>query len=347
MKGPSKKARHSDEPCNTSPQTPARSADVLSIVEAAYDVDCPTEQWIQKLLYAADQSVGASLAGFACTFKLNDQGFAIDRASASFVRQTPETVHAIFDGLTRMPPPWLSVHLRDPHTATLCTTTSEVDPNFSLRYRAGLQKDGIFDGINVGCMDLDRHGVLLSIGIGEATTLTPEFRQNLTKVGTHILAGVDGMSLDSAAAVLSADGKLLHATGDATLNDARRALQNAAGCIERARGTSRLDVPAALNLWKGLVASRWTLIDSFDERGIKYIVARENAPQSNELSRLTLTERCVVTYAARGFSNKEIAYTLGISASTVRVLIMRAIRRCALRDRQELLALSRAAEGGG
>jgi DNA-binding NarL/FixJ family response regulator len=49
----------------------------------------------------------------------------------------------------------------------------------------------------------------------------------------------------------------------------------------------------------------------------------------------------VVTYAARGFSTKEIAYTLGLADTTVRVLIMRAVRRAGVRDRNELLALAR------
>jgi DNA-binding NarL/FixJ family response regulator len=57
------------------------------------------------------------------------------------------------------------------------------------------------------------------------------------------------------------------------------------------------------------------------------------------MSKLTPTERCVVTCALRGFSTKEIAYTLGISDSTVRVLIMRAVRRYGYRSRRELMKL--------
>ena len=328
-----------------------RSADLLSIVEAAYAVERSAEVWTRSLLDAADQSFGEGLAAFACTLEMNEQGLIVDRTSASSIRQGPEVAHAIFEGLARLPPEWLTVYLNAPDTSTLCQMTSEVDPNSHLSYRAGLLENGIADGINIGCVDLDRRGVLVSLGVRGRTTMTPELRQNLKKVGTHILAGfrlrrrlgVDRSS-DSADAVLSADGKLLHAQGDASLQEARQALQLAARNIERARGTSRLDVPAALNLWKGLVASRWTLIDSFDAQGNKYIVARENVPHTHGLSQLTLTERCVVTYAARGFSDKEIAYTLGISDSTVRVLVMRSVRRCGLRDRDELLSYARRLE---
>jgi DNA-binding NarL/FixJ family response regulator len=85
------------------------------------------------------------------------------------------------------------------------------------------------------------------------------------------------------------------------------------------------------------VSARWTLVDHFDAQGAKYILARENAPAAVALAKLTPTERCVVTYASRGFSTKEIAYTLGIAAATVRVLIMRAVRRCGARNREGLL----------
>jgi DNA-binding CsgD family transcriptional regulator len=56
-------------------------------------------------------------------------------------------------------------------------------------------------------------------------------------------------------------------------------------------------------------------------------------------SSLTETERSAVTAAARGQSTKEIAYEFGIADATVRVLLMRAARRCGVRSRKELLNL--------
>jgi DNA-binding NarL/FixJ family response regulator len=134
---------------------------------------------------------------------------------------------------------------------------------------------------------------------------------------------------------------LLHAEGEARLADARRALESAVANLERARTSLRGDAAEALSAWKGLVSARWTLVDQIDAHGARYIVARENAPSTAGLPSLTTAERCVVTYAARGFSTKEIAYTLGLADTTVRVLIMRAVRRAGVRDRNELLALAR------
>jgi DNA-binding NarL/FixJ family response regulator len=46
----------------------------------------------------------------------------------------------------------------------------------------------------------------------------------------------------------------------------------------------------------------------------------------------------VVVHAALGFTNKQIAYALGISNSTVRVLMARAAARIGVRTRNELLS---------
>jgi DNA-binding CsgD family transcriptional regulator len=142
---------------------------------------------------------------------------------------------------------------------------------------------------------------------------------------------------------LSAEGELLQADGEAALADARRALQTAVLNVERARTSLRRNAGDALGLWKGLVSARWTLVDQIDAQGTRYIVARENAPRTAGLSILTPTERAVVVYAARGFSTKEIAYTLGIAETTVRVLIMRAARRFGVGSRDELLTIAKAA----
>jgi DNA-binding CsgD family transcriptional regulator len=52
---------------------------------------------------------------------------------------------------------------------------------------------------------------------------------------------------------------------------------------------------------------------------------------------LTERERQIVTLAAAGQHNKLIAYNLGISHSTVRVLMARAAKRISARSREELI----------
>jgi DNA-binding CsgD family transcriptional regulator len=91
--------------------------------------------------------------------------------------------------------------------------------------------------------------------------------------------------------------------------------------------------------WHPRINGRWTLIDAFNRGGERYIVARENQTFTPGLGALTEREQQVIASAAVGRSNKEIAYELGISYATVRVLIARACRRLGVRSRRELFEL--------
>ncbi len=333
---------------------------MLSIVEAAYVLEGSQQQWAQRMLEATDRSIGRGLGGFACAFDASspDGIVTIDRPSAAIINQPVEMVHAIFDGLTKAAPGLALdiLPLAAGGGVARCLLTSEVDPQRKLNYRERLARSGVHDGINLVCMDLDRRGLLLSLAIPAGSTIAPEKRTDLVRAATHIqsalrlrarlAAGLSGAATargepESGNAVLTAEGRLLHAEGEAALTTARHALQTAVRNITRARTALRGDTHRALGMWKGLVAAQWTLVDRFESDGERYIVARENKPQVNGLAALTPTERFVVAYAARGSTTKEIAYALGISATTVRVLLMRAARRYGVRSRKALLALGR------
>jgi DNA-binding CsgD family transcriptional regulator len=89
----------------------------------------------------------------------------------------------------------------------------------------------------------------------------------------------------------------------------------------------------------GLIVRRWTLLEHFENDGKRFTLAVENrsAPPGVEL--LSQREREVVRCALAGLSNKEIAYELGLSSSTVRVLFSRARRKVGARTRDDLLTL--------
>jgi DNA-binding CsgD family transcriptional regulator len=333
--------------------------DILSIIEAAYAVEASTQEWTRGLLDATARALGAGLGGFACEFRATTGGgFVLDRTSAALANLAPEMATTIFDGLTSAPPGWLSSYLSEPRSASFCAMTSEVDPAWSLEYRAGLARDGVHDGINIVCSGLDRSGIVISLGVGEGERVTDRIRRSLVRVATHVAAAMrlrrkGGAALsqcdelrrprEAPEAIFSPAGKVLHATGEAELAGARRALESAVRNIEHARTSLRGNVDEALTLWRGLVSSRWTLVDQFDAHGVKYVVARENLPTATTLPGLTPTERCAVAYAARGYTTKEIAYALGVRDATVRVLLMRAARRCGVGTRRELLQLAVAA----
>ncbi|MCA9641207.1 MAG: LuxR family transcriptional regulator [Polyangiaceae bacterium] len=117
-------------------------------------------------------------------------------------------------------------------------------------------------------------------------------------------------------ALLDPHGKVLHANGDATERSALTALSKAARAIDRARGSSRRSADA-LETWTPMVTGRWSLIDQFDRDGRRFVVAHVNADRQLDPRALSAGERRVATRLARGDSQKEIAYELGVSPSTV------------------------------
>lgn len=82
-----------------------------------------------------------------------------------------------------------------------------------------------------------------------------------------------------------------------------------------------------MDVWPGLVQGRWSLIPVEGNRGERYMAAVENPPRIAKDHRLTTRENQVVQYAAQGQSNKQIAYTLGLSVSSVGTYLSQALKK--------------------
>jgi DNA-binding NarL/FixJ family response regulator len=91
---------------------------------------------------------------------------------------------------------------------------------------------------------------------------------------------------------------------------------------------------------RGTPSPMWSLVDDFVVNRRRYVVWREDVPQSSAPRPLTPKERLVVDYAQQGLSTKETAFALSVCDATVRVLMMRAARKFGVRTRKELLAFT-------
>jgi len=80
----------------------------------------------------------------------------------------------------------------------------------------------------------------------------------------------------------------------------------------------------------------WRVVDEFSvDSELFLLLRRATRPKTGPLS-LTERERQAVQLACGGANNKEIAYTMNVSASTVGVLLWRASRRLGAAGRDEL-----------
>jgi DNA-binding CsgD family transcriptional regulator len=152
----------------------------------------------------------------------------------------------------------------------------------------------------------------------------------------HLLSG----ERDDVEAVFDTRGKPLSMQGDAAKDDAvTRQLRRTALALAAVAKTAE---GGALSRYKSRVDARWSILFQTQRGGDEYIVARRSVPPSFTLARLMRREREIVSDLVVGHTLKEIAYALGLSDSTVRVLAARAAQKFGVTSTRELTATARA-----
>lgn len=332
---------------------------VIGMIEAAYRLDGDETEWLRGLVARMLPGLDHGLGAYAYTFDLNDPAQLVSRPVAvgpDYLAQTVETLHA-------SAPPGLLVALH--RSRRPCATTFEVLSRAGDRRLEEAVKhypvsiDGrapvpfseiVWDVMAVNAANPDGTGVIVAAPLPRPIDITAKDRLRFGRVAAHIAAAhrlrralAAGAGL--AEAIFAPDGACVHAEGAARPRSAREDLQRAARAIDRARGPLAQDQDQALGIWRALCAGRWTLLDRFESDGRRFLVARENSPSVPDPLALTLRERQVVAFAALGHTNKLVAYSLGISPSTVSSSLKSAMKKLGLRSRVELVETFAALDG--
>jgi DNA-binding CsgD family transcriptional regulator len=92
--------------------------------------------------------------------------------------------------------------------------------------------------------------------------------------------------------------------------------------------------------WRGRVAAAWTVVARFHLDGEQFILAREREAMATARALLSPRELDVILALPSAGSNKAVAAALGISPSTVGVLLARAAKKLQLGERPALLELA-------
>jgi DNA-binding CsgD family transcriptional regulator len=95
----------------------------------------------------------------------------------------------------------------------------------------------------------------------------------------------------------------------------------------------------ALEAWRALVSGRWSLVESFESDGRRYLLARENPPDKVREAALSALEARVLLLRAGGASYKWMAYELEISTAATHRLVQSGLRKLGIRNEHELPAL--------
>ncbi|MBS0658950.1 MAG: hypothetical protein JSR82_11985 [Verrucomicrobia bacterium] len=181
-----------------------------------------------------------------------------------------------------------------------------------------------------------RSTCVLSVGLPEGVRVPPQELRVWGRVAAHLAAGLrlrsDAPHPDRAAAVLDREGRLVelrepHARARVTEAVARR---------RHARKRS-VRPDEALDVWQGLHDGRWSVVDHIDTDGKAFVLAVRNTPGRDVPIAMTDRQRAAVSLASLGYSDKQIAYALGLSAGGVAMLLHRARLALGATTRAELI----------
>jgi DNA-binding CsgD family transcriptional regulator len=327
----------------TSPLRPERVGDFL---EAAYELDSEDQIWLVNVMEAARAVWGRPGPAQGAVYDASD--VSAFRVEASYlIGFSNEAAQLVYDALGLLTPALVARTFR----SLLVGRIRKGSAPEMLPFHEAMDPFGYPDAMAINGLTPDGFGVFMGLWWQDPTDLPAAELELLRRMAHHLGAArrcrrrlhesqVDRPKLDAtegAEAILDAKRRIIHATGLAREKDAQADLIETAIARDRARA-SKGDAVEGLRVWRPLTRARWTLVDSFEAEGRRYVVARENQARVHGLAALTDRERQAVAYLALGQSTKETAYALGISDVTVRVLLARAAAKLRVRSRKELFA---------
>jgi DNA-binding CsgD family transcriptional regulator len=308
----------------------------VSLIESAYRLDLSTESWLEGIAAAASEALGSKQGAMAFRYDASSKDWIHVQAFA-MRGLAPEFVTAFFNQSDA--PPDVARQLATlMHSVRFGSTIDLFERTGAGAFmRPTYDRYGIADMLGINGLDPSGRGCMLMVATSRAR-YSPRTTHLWHRLAAHVSAGnrlrsaldelaAEGVDpVNRAEAVLSPNGNVDHATGAAEPRTARRALRDALVRIDQARSI-RDDARESVELWRGLVAGRWSLVEHFERDGRRYYLAHKNDPELAPDRALTQREQQVLGYAELGHSNKLISYQLDLSSSTVSSLLTSARRK--------------------
>jgi DNA-binding CsgD family transcriptional regulator len=320
--------------------------ELVGYLEAVYQLEADEPTWLAEVM-AASRRVWAR-DGWVHGAVYDASDVARFRTTTQHVIDAPDTALGLLaQGLELFTP---GLVVRSFRIAVASLARELTQPELAPVY-AGMAALGYPQTLGLNGVDPSGFGVFIGLWGAEMAAPAGAELAVYRQMAHHLAAAhryrrrihsgeADCVAFDptiGAEAILDAHGRVLHATGPAQDKRSQAALIETSHARDLAR-TSRAGDRDALGRWPALTSARWTLVDSYERSGQRYVVARENQACRAGLDVLSDRERQVVAYLAIGQSTKETAYALGISDATVRVLLARAAGKLGVKSRRGVLA---------
>lgn len=326
------------------PRPRLSSSFAIDVVEAGYRLEADEAQWFDGVLERIAPELPYNLGTMAITYSFEGERLKLGRLVG---RDCPQALLDFTRMMYESAPPDVSRAIRS--SAGELRAFSEfargVAPDEGASIRAMMSAIGVADGFVVAYPDGDGGWIAFAALTEEPVRTFPRQRSIWRRVCAHLatawrLRQRFGSAKDLVEAVMSPGGRVLSASGEAASRASRERLAQAVDALGRARGELRTRDPiAAMDLWKGLVSGRWSLIERVESDGTTTLVAHENEPHTPDPRGLSPRERAIVELALTGASNKHIAYTLGLGPGTVAKHLQRASAKLGVDSRVELMRI--------
>ncbi len=314
--------------------------DWISAVEDAYASEGDESAWLERVLRRLDV-FDAGLGVVAQVFRLGASGPVLTHAAA--VGGDAELLSQVRSISQYMPADVIPALAHVGRVASLRVALRRLGGRHEQSFIEAFARHGARGADVLYVPMYDGEGELVSIAAARDTVGGPlPDPARVRRIATHVGAAWRLRRRLAAApspdAVITPSGAIAHAEGAAI--GVREQLAQAVRHRERARSSlRRRDPDGALSLWPGLASGRWSLIDSIERDGRRFVVAHVNDPRAGVASRLARREAQIASLLGLGSSLKEAAYDLGISPSAAAKAASRAREKLGVSSLAELAAL--------
>jgi DNA-binding CsgD family transcriptional regulator len=319
----------------------------LDLLEAAYRLDGTEDDWVRGLQErAAEVFAGEALGGVAYTFtgRARSDGLTVIDSFANTHakgRGISPTWRSIVRYFPSMAPELQNRVLFSGCVADTWSAITGLGPELPRHPqwtdRSGFDASIANDTLGLVCHSGPLGGAVIGVPLRETQPLDEDERRLWRRIAIHVGTALRlrrgvGPVWERADAVLSPHGRVQHLAAPAD----GPVIQE--GLARRRRARSRdMSPPAALDVWQGLLDGRWSLVDPLDTDGQAFVLAVRNEPGNDLTSTLTDRQRSAVALAALGYGNKQIGYSLGLTATAVGMLLRRARLATRAGSRAELV----------
>jgi DNA-binding NarL/FixJ family response regulator len=191
-------------------------------------------------------------------------------------------------------------------------------------------------------------GVVAAAIMPDRSSLDGRTRAALARIALHLESATRLRHRPDAVVGYVTPAGRVELTAAAAQSVDARVLSASTRGMDRARThRHRADGEGALAVWPALVSGWLSLAERVDTDGKRLYDLYENAPRHVGLRALSARESTLVHEAARGLSNKEIAYALGLSSATVSNALSGAAQKLGLTSARVLVRLASALRGAG